>query len=94
MAVTKYTLKRLYRKSVKYLTRAAEVFVSVFVVFYLINNVIYGKFIWDNAHKFQNEGDYRAAIDLYNNAVGYFSVTDFLKINRQKYISVQYRKAL
>ena len=94
MVITKYTLKRIFRKAVKYLTRTAEVFVGLFVLFYLINNIIYGKVIWDNACKFQNAGDFRAAIELYNNAVGYFSFTDFMKINREKYIAVQYKKAL
>lgn len=88
------TIKKFFRKVFKYAAKVFAVLAVIFVLGYLINNVIYGKLVWENALKFQNKGDCYSSIELYNYAVSYFSKTDFIKANREKYIAVQYKKAI
>lgn len=89
-----YKLKRALKKIIQPIYKVLIVVVTFFVVGFVINNLIYGKLVWDTAYRFKNAGEYRAAINLYNYAAKYYKVVKFTKDNRKKYIELQYNKAM
>lgn len=91
--VRKFTRKFL-RNFIKPFLKGLLVVALILFLGWFINNAIYGNLIWNNAYRFQLSGEYHAAVNLYNYTVKYLSKTDFIPSNRQKYIEVQYRKAI
>ncbi len=89
-----YKVNRFLKKAEKPIRMLLAALVTAIILAFVVNNVIYGKLIWDTAYRLSNKKDYHAAVHLYNYATKYYKVINFIPSNRQKYIEVQYKKAV
>lgn len=98
MIMLKYRVKKffksLYRGVAPYFIQVAVVVCVLWGVFFIVNDLVYGRLIWENAYKLHKLANCQKAIDMYEHTIKYLKLTDFIKANKKKYIAVQHRIAL
>lgn len=77
----------------KTISKFLVISVIAVVVYFFLNEILFGRFILDRAHYEQVNKNYSSAIDLYNIDYVYYSINRYSKENREKSFEISYNIA-